>query len=686
MDVSIIIVTYNSGDTVMRCLDSLAAHPPSAAFETIVIDNASSDGTPERVRQRSPAVCVIANTANRGYSKGVNQGIRASSGRYCLVLNPDIEVTAGSVDALVSFMDGHARAALAGAKLVWPDGRVQPSCRAFYTIRALVLRRTFLGRLFPRARALRAHLMSDYDHETARRVDWVLGACMMVRREALERVGPMDERFFLYFEDTDWCYRMQQHGWEVWYVPDSVMIHRWERSSAGSILGKPFVNHLLSMLRYYEKWNALFRFMRRHRSLIKTSIFALSDIFMINAAFFSSYYLRDAMQPLFINELYPLDWYLIFIVFFNLVFVLTFTATGMYRLRRETPAAQELAAVSRATMIVFAVLLTATYLTRIRIFSRAVLGGQAVFTVALVSAARRGIRALHRRLVEASFDLKRVVLAGTDAETGDFLDSLAADPGAGIEIVGRVGDGEGALGPAGDLAGIIDRFHVQEVVVFPSMSSRELLLPLLTGPAARSVRVRVVSPLAGLAGPRLHQERIGSLDMLVIDGGASLLATRALQRSADVIAGMILLPLALIARAAAQAALGARGRIRFFTETRTGRGRPLRWPRAVLTSGREASDLVKPRLAADLIAGRLSLLGPPSMPRRSPSAATNHRPGISGRWRLEPFTEPAAAVDDGILMLHNEPITGRIILAARSVIPCLTGRYPEWFFTKGERR
>lgn len=686
MDLSIVIVTYNSGDTVMRCLGSVEAHPPAASFETIVIDNASADGTPDRVRDGFPRVRVVGNAVNRGYSKGVNQGMRAAGGRYILVLNPDVEVGEGAIDALVAFMDDHPRAGIAGAKLLWPDGRVQPSCRSFYTVRALLLRRTFLGRLFPRARALREHLMSDYDHETARRVDWVIGGCMIVRREALDAVGPMDERFFLYFEDTDWCYRMQQHGWEVWYVPDSMMVHRWERSSARSVLGKPFLNHLLSMLRYYEKWNALFRFMRRHRGVIKTGVFALSDAVMINAAFFSSYYLRGSLQRFFVNELYPLDWYLIFIIFFNLVFILTFTATGMYRLRRETGAAEELTAVVRATMIVFAVLLTATYLTRIRIFSRAVLAGQALFTVVLVTAARRAIRAAHRRLVAASFDLKRVVLAGTEEEAVGFVDLIMEHPGAGIDIVGRVGEGDGTLGPAGDLAGIVERFHAQEVVLFPSMSSREHLLPLLTGPAARSVRLRVVSPLASVAGPLLRSERIGSLDLLVIDQGAAMLATRALQRLGDIVAGIVLLPLTLVARCAVQATLGPGGRVRFFAESRIGGDGPLRWPRAALASGREASDLVKPRLALYLVSGRLSLIGPPAVLPGSPDDPAGHRPGISGRWRIDPQGGPERSVEEGILMLHNESITGRILLTARSVIPCLTGRYPAWFHSKGERQ
>jgi hypothetical protein len=311
--------------------------------------------------------------------------------------------------------------------------------------------------------------------------------------------------------------------------------------------------------------------------------------------------------------------------------------------------------------------------------------GQAFFTVVLVTVGRWAIRAAHRRLVAASFDLKRVVLAGSEEEAAGFIDLLAGRPEAGIEVVGRVGDGDGALGSAEELAGIVERFRAQEVVLFPSMSSREHLLALLTGPAARSVRLRIVSPLASVAGPLLRPERLGPIDLLVIDQGASLLATRALQRLADLAAGLIMLPLSLLARLLVQVSLGAWGRIRFFGEMRSGRDGPLVWPRAELSSGREASDLVKPRLALHLIAGRLSLIGPPALPSLEPGSRTGHRPGLSGRWRVGSVSGPAQSVEDGILMLHNESVTGRILMAARSVIPCLTGRYPEWFHGKGGR-
>jgi GT2 family glycosyltransferase len=650
MDLSIVIVTHNSLSPVEKCLRSLEKHPPGGQYEIIVVDNASSDGTPEMIRESFSSVRLIANKDNRGYSKGVNQAFLTSSGRYFLILNPDIVVGEDSIDALVRFMDDKPEAGIAGSKLVFPDGTVQPSCRSFYTIRALFLRRTFLGKLFPRARVLREHLMSEYDHAEARKVDWIIGACMIVRRDAIEDVGLMDERFFLYFEDTDWCYRMKQHGRQVWYVPDSVMVHLYERSSAKSVLSKPFLMHMLSLMRYYEKWNRIFHFLRKHRGTIKTLLFVVSDLIVINASFLAAYYLRDALQPLFAYGLYPLDWYSIFIIFFNFLFLLTFVSTGLYRIRRGTGSAEEFSAVVRAVLIVFAVLLTASYLTKVRIFSRAVLLGHAVFSVILVSLSRRLIRRVHQYLVSASFDLRRVLLAGVSI---------------------------------GDLTSIVERFRVQELFVFPSAGKGDGLVRIMTGRVSRSIRINIISSVAKVTGRDTRSEHVGDTYMFAVERGASFLLTRGLMRLIDLAAGLILFPLSIPCWLSFATFGRIVGGVRMFTETRKGSGGDLRWPRAVLRSGRETPDIVKPLLALQLIAGRLSLTGPPAPPAGSAEERPVIRPGISGAWRIYPAVDPVKAAGDEILMLNNQTFAGRILLIIRSVIPCLAGRYPEWFHSKG---
>ena len=253
LDLSIVIVGYNSCGDLDGCLRAIEACAAGVACETIVIDNASSDTTVDLVTQEFKWVRLFQNSSNVGLARAVNRGIREANGRYILVLNPDIQIRNGSLDALLAFMDGHNDVGMAGAKLLNTDGSLQHSCRGFYTFWTLVLRRTFLGALFKRSRTIRRHLMLDYDHEAEREVDWILGACMMVRREALADVGPMDERFFLYFEDVDWCYRMWKHGWKVYYVPQAQMIHYYQRRSAKQFLNVSTWTHIKSMLYFFKK-------------------------------------------------------------------------------------------------------------------------------------------------------------------------------------------------------------------------------------------------------------------------------------------------------------------------------------------------------------------------------------------------------------------------------------------------
>ncbi|HUV35694.1 MAG TPA: glycosyltransferase [Patescibacteria group bacterium] len=685
MDVSIVIVTHNSLAPVVDCLSSLRDHPPSVPHEIIVIDNASTDGTCEAVAERFDTVRLVANEENVGYSRGVNQGIRLSTGRMILVLNPDIIVNEASVDRLLAFMDRTPYAGIAGAKLVYPDGRLQYSCRSFYTMQALLLRRTFLGKLFPRARALREHLLIDYDHVTPRRVDWVLGACMMVRREAVERVGRMDERFFLYFEDIDWCYRMKQQGWNVYYVPDSVMIHRYERSSAKSILRKPFIIHMLSLLRYYEKWNKIFYFLRRHRGALKALVFVVSDLAAINLSFFAAYYLRDLLQPLFVNKLYPLEWYYFFILFYNLISVLTFLFSGLYRIRRETVWVDEFFRVVRSIFLVLVILTAATYLTRIRIYSRMVLLGQAVIGIFAVAGFRRFIRSIHRELVRARFDLKRVLLLGARDEVERLTAELAASPNLGIDVVGHVNDGPGSLGTIRGLPEIVERFKVQEVIILPSYQGEGAVLPFLMHSRGRMIQVRIVSPLARLLGRGARVEELGGLHVFSIERGGLFLFWSGLKRMIDFTAALMLLPVSAFFSAFHRAYGTITGRVRFFGEVRQWNGKSIHWPRGVRAGGGEVSDFSKCRLFVLVLGGRLSFIGPPPSLPSWPTgeiAGENSmfRAGITGAWRVSPSANWKTAMENEMLEMQNWSFNREIVILVQSIPALLTGTYPDWFY------
>lgn len=231
MDLSVIIVNWNAREDLGRCLTALREHAPRAEHEVIVVDNGSRDGSPALVARRFPEVRLVATWRNLGFSAGNNRGLAVARGRYLLLCNPDCFVGPGTLDTLLRYADAHPEIGFLGPRLLNPDGTLQPSCRRFPSVGALLFRNTPLGRLFPRNRFAAGYLMERDARDAPRSVDWLSGACLLVRRAALEAIGPLDERYFMYCEDMDWCRRAHLAGWQVVYLPEAVAVHRIGASS-----------------------------------------------------------------------------------------------------------------------------------------------------------------------------------------------------------------------------------------------------------------------------------------------------------------------------------------------------------------------------------------------------------------------------------------------------------------------
>jgi hypothetical protein len=259
MDLSIVILNYKSAGLTKQCVKTLMLCRPDLEHEIIVVDNDSRDGVEAALKSRFPSVRFIQTGANLGFAAGNNAGIRASRGRYVLILNPDITVRPGAIEAMFRHMEGNRDIGIMGPRLLKPDGSVDESCYAYPRPITPVARRTPLGRTGLGRREVGRYLMDGYDRRSTREVDWLLGAVLMVRREAIDRVGLFDERYFLYFEDTDWCRRFRSSGWRVVYFAGSEMVHLHERLSAGSPwylapLNKAARIHLSSCVKYFLKW------------------------------------------------------------------------------------------------------------------------------------------------------------------------------------------------------------------------------------------------------------------------------------------------------------------------------------------------------------------------------------------------------------------------------------------------
>jgi GT2 family glycosyltransferase len=244
--VSVVVVTYNALPWLEQALESVAA------YDTVVVDNGSTDGTVALVRERFPDVRIIEQE-NRGLAAGWNAGIGATDGDYVLILNADAWAVGDAVERLAAFADEHPRAAIAGPRLRYPDGRLQPSVRGFPTPWRLATEYLFLRKLAPRSRALNAFYASGFDHATQRAADFVMGACMLARRAAIDEVGLLDEDFFLFSEETDWCYRFRQAGWDVLFTPDPEFVH-----VGGAVhAGRMFKENVRGNLRFLAKHHGL---------------------------------------------------------------------------------------------------------------------------------------------------------------------------------------------------------------------------------------------------------------------------------------------------------------------------------------------------------------------------------------------------------------------------------------------
>jgi GT2 family glycosyltransferase len=241
--VAAVVVTYDALPWIERCLDSLAG------VDTVVVDNGSRDGTVAFVRERHPEVRVLE-SENRGLAAGWNLGIAATESRFVLLLNADAWLEEGALERLVELAGSRPRAAVVGPRLRNPDGTLQRSVRGFPTLWRLATEYFFLRRLAPRSAALNAFYAGGFDHDETRAVEVVMGACMVVRREAIEDVGPCDEDYFLFSEETDWCFRFRQAGWEVVFFPGAECTHVRGAAHGGRLFRENLRGHLLFLTKH----------------------------------------------------------------------------------------------------------------------------------------------------------------------------------------------------------------------------------------------------------------------------------------------------------------------------------------------------------------------------------------------------------------------------------------------------
>ena len=265
VDISFIIVNWNTRDILINCLNSIYKTAGDIDYEICVVDNNSTDGSQEAIRKHFPEVNLIENNTNTGFAHANNQAIKIMQGRFALLLNSDAILQEGAVRNLLSFMDGFPGAGIAGAQLLNDDGSKQNSIDNFPSLETEVFNKSILRFFFPNK-----YPGKSRSYQSPIEVDSVIGACMMVREEAMEEVGIFDEDYFIFLEETDWCFRMHKNGWKVYHVPDARVIHLSGYSKRKS----PWE----SQIEYYK---SLYMFFRKNRGVVPYIVLRILKPFKI---------------------------------------------------------------------------------------------------------------------------------------------------------------------------------------------------------------------------------------------------------------------------------------------------------------------------------------------------------------------------------------------------------------------
>ena len=289
MDLSIVIVSWNVEKLLASCLDSIYSSPPRCSFDIWVVDNASTDGTPGMVRERYPQVRLIENQHNMGFAAANNQAIRKCAGSYVLLLNPDTVVCPDALNGLMDHLETHPRAGAAGPRLLNPDGSLQYSCSPAPTLWTETRRLIH----FPGTRHDGTYEMSTWDPSRIRQVEVLLGACLLLRREALQTVGLLDENFFVYSEEVDLCYRLLKAGWLSYWVPQAEVVHYGGQST-----------RQVAPEMFYQLYRGKVLYFRKHRGAFSALIYKFilfgASLARVVAGFFF-WLLRDARRRPLLN-------------------------------------------------------------------------------------------------------------------------------------------------------------------------------------------------------------------------------------------------------------------------------------------------------------------------------------------------------------------------------------------------
>ena len=557
MDVSIVIVNYNVRDFLNNALVSVFKALEGMEGEVFVVDNASDDGSCDLVRQSFPQVHLIANTVNVGFAKANNQALALSAGKYLMLLNPDTIVQEDTFRTLINFFEANADVGMAGCKILNPDGTLQLPCRrSFPTPWVAFTKVSGLSSLFGSTKIFGKYNLTYLNPDESYEVDAISGSCMMIRRQVFDAIGGLDESFFMYGEDLDWCYRVQKGGWKVFYVADTKIIHYKGESTRRSDIDelKIFYKAMRLFVRKHHQGSVVFESIielaidaRRIIAALmrygKPVLVSLFDFCIVVGTILFAAYVRSDRFFSFPSYAYP--WALIVP---SCIVVFSLFAAGAYSSRKLS-----ISHSFSAVVFAFIVISALTAFVKNFAFSRVIMIISGALTVFLIPGWRLMIRLMGTRSSISRKTLfgRKTLIVGAGQAGQELLKKLRSRPGEGYDVVGFIDVnrqrlnqkifGVEILGSVDTIGKVINDYKIDDVIFSTDAIPYSTMLTVISKSRNRMVEFKLVPNSLEVIIGKSRIDQLGEIPFIEIQYNIDRPMHRITKRAADILVSLFLL-------------------------------------------------------------------------------------------------------------------------------------------------
>jgi GT2 family glycosyltransferase/lipopolysaccharide/colanic/teichoic acid biosynthesis glycosyltransferase len=557
MDISVIIVNYNVRDFLSNALTSLYRALEGLTAEVFVVDNASDDGSVELIKKEFPQVHLIANSGNAGFAKANNQALVRSTGKYILLINPDTLVQEDTVRILVEYFEKNAAAGMAGCKILNPDGTLQLACRRSFPTPWNAFTKTFgLSSLFPNSKLFARYNLTYLDPDTSCEVDAISGSFMMIRREVFEKIGGLDEKFFMYGEDLDWCYRVQQAGWKVMYVPATSIIHYKGESTKRSDIDelKVFYNAMRLFVRKHHTGSPVFewfiysgiffrRFLANFGKVFQPLSVAMLDMAIVVGTILVGEYVRKARLMTLPDYAYP--WVFVFpalIIFFALLLNSVYT-------EHKLSVSRSFASVFSGFVVISAVVAFEKDFA----FSRMIMLISGGLSLIAIPGWRLVLRLMGfgEKSSRTTIFGRRTLIVGIDQSGQEVLRKLRARVGGGYSVVGFIDTTRkkigtkildvDILGSVETIGKVIEQQRISEVIFSSGAVSYSTILNIISSNRSRFVNFRLVPNNLEVIIGKPSIDQLDEIPFIDIDYNIGKPVNRLIKRMVDILVSLFFL-------------------------------------------------------------------------------------------------------------------------------------------------